>query len=406
MCRIDGELDLNGAVLLLRSEGDARAEWVTVPIGERSAGGLIHKRTGDGMLDTCLDIRVGDGIGELDLLADLDGVLAVFAGERGADDGGIGLRGLLHLVIVMVLELVLATAVAVEVDLGVILQGVASAVIVGDLHMDDSRCIVTGNALADLELTGGEVDLGLLAVLIGHLRGGGPVLVQGEGIDGIPVLTGIGAILLLDLTAETVIAECRELAGAVEIDEDGDPIGVRTVALGGLGCVVHVIMGVLDAVTVPIVLTRGEAGFDAPVLETDCSDVLALGKLEVGYLKVLGLGGGHVGFPKLPAGVINLAAVFAKGFGIGLVGEPRVAVSIGKGLVGTGFVGVIGWCLIGLVPDVHLAIEVLVRLRGRDRIEGGLTGHDSVKVVLDGELIRPGVRGGAEIEGVIIASVI
>ena len=272
--------------------------------------------------------------------------------------------------------------------------------------MDDSRCIVTGNALADLELTGGEVDLGLLAVLIGHLRGGGPVLVQGEGIDGIPVLTGIGAILLLDLTAETVIAECRELAGAVEIDEDGDPIGVRTVALGGLGCVVHVIMGVLDAVAVPIVLTRGEAGFDAPVLETDCSDVLALGKLEVGHLKVLGLGGGHVGFPKLPAGVINLAAVFAEGFGIGLVGEPRVAVSVGKGLVGAGFVGVIGWCLIGLVPDVHLAIEVLVRLRGRDRIECGLTGHDSVKVVLDGELIRPGVRGGAEIEGVIIASVI
>ena len=114
MCRIDGELDLNGAVLLLRSEGDARAEWVTVPIGEGGAGGLIHKRTGDGMLDTCLDIRVGDGIGELDLLADLDGVLAVFAGERGADDGGIGLRGLLHLVIVMVLELVLATAVAVH----------------------------------------------------------------------------------------------------------------------------------------------------------------------------------------------------------------------------------------------------------------------------------------------------
>ncbi len=52
MRRIDSELDPNGAVLLLRSEGDARAEWVTVPIGEGSAGGLIHKRTGDGMLDT------------------------------------------------------------------------------------------------------------------------------------------------------------------------------------------------------------------------------------------------------------------------------------------------------------------------------------------------------------------
>lgn len=34
MCRIDGELDLDRAVLLLRREGDGRAEWVTVPIGE------------------------------------------------------------------------------------------------------------------------------------------------------------------------------------------------------------------------------------------------------------------------------------------------------------------------------------------------------------------------------------
>ena len=92
MCRIDGELDLDGAILLLRGEGDGRAEGVAVPIGEGGAGGLIHKRTGDGMLDTCLDIRVGDGIGELDLLADLDGVLAVFSSKGGADDGGIWIK--------------------------------------------------------------------------------------------------------------------------------------------------------------------------------------------------------------------------------------------------------------------------------------------------------------------------
>ena len=80
--------------------------------------------------------------------------------------------------------------------------------------------------------------------------------------------------------------------------------------------------------------------------------------------------------------------------------------AVGKRGVGTGLVDIVVGRLVGPVPDVHLAVVVLEGLRRGDRCELSTAVDGGGQVVLDRELVGPGVRCRAEVDGVGIGAVV
>ena len=183
-------------------------------------------------------------------------------------------------------------------------------------------------------------------------------------------------------------------------------VGMGAVFGGGVLGAGDVVMDVLDALAVPAAVTGGEALLHAAVLEADRGDVLALLEAEVCHGELGGLGRGHVGAPELPPGEVDGSAVLTKGGGGGLVGQPGVLMAVGEGCVGTRLVDVVIGRLVGPVPDVHLAVVVLEGLRRGDRCELSTAVDGGGQVVLDRELVGPGVRRRAEVDGVGIGAVV
>ena len=183
-------------------------------------------------------------------------------------------------------------------------------------------------------------------------------------------------------------------------------VGMEAVFLGRVLGAGDIVMCVLDAVAVPASVAGGEAGLDAAVLEADGGHVLIVLESEVGHGKLGCLGRGHVGAPELPAGEVDGAAVLAEGGGGRLVGQPGVLMAVGQRRVGPGLVDIVVGRLVGPVPDVHLPVVVLEGLRRGDRGELRAAVDGGGQVVLDRELVGPGARGRAEIDGVGIGAVI